>query len=372
MPAEQHAEWRQKAAAFAEAEIATRPNLHELDSIPDDLWAAFGAAGFMGLAIPHEFGGAGGDWPLLVEVAETLAHRGGCPGVVTSWMGHQLISRLQILRLGTDEQKQQWLPDLAAGRLTPCLAISEPGAGAHPKRLATTAERDGDDVIINGEKAYLTNGPMAGLFLVLVIDEVVDGRKHFSVYAVPEEAAGLSRTEGVHVDFLKPSPHCGLKLQDVRVPAANRLGPAGKAFEVISLPMRRVEDAIFAASMAGTMRRRIELAARSLGQAPADEDALAEFGRLITLPDGLFALARQGAQMVASGDAAEPAAISNIAAAARHWVGEAEIRLAALIKKCAIQETPEMAYLKRDVAGILKIAGAAHQIQAAKRAKTLF
>jgi acyl-CoA dehydrogenase len=335
-------------------------------------WRALADAGFMGLGLPAAYGGSDGDWTVLVDVAEALAHRGGCPGIVTSWLGHQLISRLHILRLGSNDQKERYLPRLASGQLTPCLAISEPGAGAHPKRLSARAERDGDDVVISGEKAYLTNGPIAGLFLVLAIDDVIDGRKQFSVYMVPADAPGLTRTEGVHVDFLKPSPHCGLKLENVRVPAANRLGTRGKAFEEISLPMRRVEDALFAASMAGTMRRRIELLVRAMDKLPSDQDVLAAIGTLITLPEGLLALARQGALLVSADGEEDSATIAGIAAAARHWVGQAEDKIAGLVDNCAIQETKEMAYLRRDVAGILKIAGAAHRIQAAKRAAALF
>jgi alkylation response protein AidB-like acyl-CoA dehydrogenase len=365
-------DWRRRAAEFAKAKIATRPELHELECIPAELWQDLGEAGFMGLALPLEYGGAGGDWPLLVEVAEALAHHGGCPGVVTSWMGHQLISRLHVLRLATEMQKDLYLRELASGRLTPCLAISEPGAGAHPKMLSTSAERDGDDVVINGEKAYLTNGPIAGLFLVLAIDEIIDGRKRFSVYAVPADTPGVERTQGIHVDFLKPSPHCGLKLTDARVPVSSRLGPAGDAFAAISLPMRRVEDAIFAGSMAGTLRRRLELLAGAMGAAPTDKEILSELGSLITLPDGLLALARQGARMIEADATEDHAGISAIAAAARQWVAAADERIGVLVQNCAIQETAEMAYLRRDVAGILKIAGAAHQIQAAKRAAMLF
>ena len=218
--------------------------------------------------------------------------------MVTSWMGRQLISRLHILGHGTPEQRQAYLPALVAGRSTPCLAISEPGAGAHPKHLTTEARRDGDAFVLNGEKAYLTNGPMADIFLVLAITGRTGDRKAFSVLIVPREAEGLQLTEGVKIDYLRPSPHCGISLQDVRVPAANLLGPEGDAFDAISLPMRRTEDAVFAASKAGAIRNILAAVCRDAPKLAGDEDGLAVLGKLTAASRGLSALAFQGAELL--------------------------------------------------------------------------
>ncbi|MBL4720281.1 MAG: acyl-CoA dehydrogenase family protein, partial [Alphaproteobacteria bacterium] len=285
-----------RMAAFARDHVAAHADLRDHDIIPADLWRAFGEAGLAGIGIPEADGGCGGDYRTLAMAAETLAGIGGVKGVVTCWLSRQIITKLHILRLGTPEQRAAYAPGLAAGELTPCMAISEPGAGAHPKHLKTSATRDGDDFILNGEKAYLTNGPIADLFLVLAITGIENGRKQFSVLIVPRDAPGLSLTEGVVVDFLRPAPHCGLRLDNVRVPAANMLGPEGDAFPVISLPMRRVEDALAAASMAGAMRHQLVKFAQEAGSDAFDDDAMAELGWLAAGPDGLSALAYRAAE----------------------------------------------------------------------------
>ena len=134
---------RDCAASFAQDHIAPRLDLRDHTIIPSDLWQSVGETGLAQIALPTDFGGAGGDLRTLVMAAEALAERGGNLGMVTSWMGRQLISRLHIWGHGTEAQLRTYLPDLAAGRTTPCLAISEPGAGAHPKHLAAEARRDG-------------------------------------------------------------------------------------------------------------------------------------------------------------------------------------------------------------------------------------
>jgi len=263
---------RETAAAFACAHIASRTGLRNQEIMPPELWRAAGGSGLAAIALPMEYGGAGGDLRSLVTVAETMAEIGGNLGFVTSWMSRQLISRLHILGLGSHEQRDGLLPGLAAGHLTPCLAISEPGAGAHPKHLSTTAVRDGNTFVLNGEKAYLTNGPIADIFLVLAITGIENGRKAFSVLIVPRDAPGLTLTEGVKVDYLRPSPHCGIRLDNVRIPADSLLGPEGDAFDAISLPMRRTEDAVFAASKAGAIRHILRVICAESGRFSGNDE----------------------------------------------------------------------------------------------------
>jgi alkylation response protein AidB-like acyl-CoA dehydrogenase len=352
---------------FARNRIAPRAlEMQGYDRPPADLWREMAEAGLFGLAIPKEYGGAGHGFADLARGVARLAGEGGSPGLVTSWLGHQLISRLHIATHGNEAQRRQFLPALASGELTPCLAISEPGAGAHPKRLATMALRDGDDVILNGEKAFLTNGPIAGLFLVLAITGEVGGRKQFTIFMVPRDTRGLEETEGVKVDFLKPSPHCGLRLTDCRIPAANRLGPEGGAFDAISLPMRRTEDGLFAASLAGTLRFLLHDIAASGGN--FDDEGMAELGRLSAAPDGLLAMACQAMAMIDAGDPEAADKVPSIAAAARDWARALLPRVEGLIFG---EASPLQAALMKDLRGLLSIARAAQDIQARKRAQSL-
>ena len=165
----------------------------------------------------------------MALVGEAIAAKGGNLGLAGAWMARQLCARLHILGHGSAAQKSAYLPNLAAGLSTPCFAVSEPGAGAHPKHLKTEAVCDGDSYVINGEKAYLTNGPIADLILLLAITGVADGRKQYSIFLVPRETPGIEETEGIKIDFLKPSCHCGMKFNDVRVPAEALLGKATRS-----------------------------------------------------------------------------------------------------------------------------------------------
>lgn len=369
-PVEQ-AEWREKAAAFAARWIAPRAaELGEMPVVPDDIWQALADAGFFTVALPASHGGADGDFATLAAMAEAMVATGGSLGAVMSWMSHQLSARLHIAGQGSSAQQARYLPELAAGRLTPCLAISEPGAGAHPKRLTASAVRDGDDIVLTGEKAFLTNGPIADLFMVLAISGEADGRKQFTAYIVPKETPGLSLTEGIKVDFLKPSPHCGLRLDGCRIPAGNQLGPAGRAFEVISLPMRRVEDALFSANVAGALRFEIDCLAAEAGDS-LDDDGLVELGRLTAVPAGLSALAHRAMALL---DASAPdagATIPALSAAARDWARNTQDRIEALSAASGRDASPERNLMVRDIRGMLSIARSALDLQARKRGQSL-
>ena len=356
-------------AEFARREINGHDELRDHDVMPAALWQAIGTASLARIGLPMEFGGNGDDFRALAAAAETLSAEGGVMGVTTSWLGRQLVSRLLILGHGNDDQRRTYLPGLAAGRLTPCLAISEPGAGAHPKHLKTTAERDGDDFILNGEKAYVTNGPIADLFLVLAVTGTQGSRKRFSVLIVPRDTPGLTLTEGVKIDFLHPAPHCGLRLENLRVPAASLLGPEGEAFEAISMPMRRIEDALAIASIAGAARQQITRLAAETSATGLIDAALTELGVVATIPDGLSALANRAAELLDLNST--PDTISGIAAAAKDWVRTTQERVRVLIEQCSLTPSPGLTAECHDIEKSLGIARSAHIIQSQRRARAL-
>ncbi len=268
---------RQDWIGFARREIAARDGLHETATFPDDLWQALGNSGLLGLGIAEAHGGGGGDYRTLADCAYALAEAGGNKGVVTTWLVHNMAAKLHIEGLGTPGQQRAWLPRLAAGEFSVCVAISEPGAGAHPKHLQTAAVQDGDSYILNGEKAYLTNGPLAGLFIVLAITGERTGRKRFSAFLVPRDTPGFEQTPGIEIDYLRPSGHCGIRLTDCRVPAGNLLGTEGDAFKRFSLRMRAVEDALGTAASAGSTAFLLAELARL---DPDGDDRLNDLGRM--------------------------------------------------------------------------------------------
>jgi acyl-CoA dehydrogenase len=194
--------------------------------------------------------------------------------------GRQVVARFFIDSFGTAEQRAAWLPHLAA------VAISEPRVGAHPKRLTTRAEADADGYSIFGEKAWVTNGPIAAVFIVLAITSIEDGRKRYSAFLVSRDTPGLSIDEAPQYRTLAPSRHCGLKLDGCRVPLSALLGSPGTAYETMALPFRDVEDAVGTFGLLGAFRFLLSRFAR-LGD--ASDEAVLSLGRLAALA-GVFAV----------------------------------------------------------------------------------
>jgi acyl-CoA dehydrogenase len=195
-----------------------------------------------------------------------------------------MTARFFIDQFANPQQKQMLMPGLASGALTVAVAISEPEAGAHPKLLKTTARHEDDCYVIDGEKLYVTNGPIADWYVVLAITAIEDGRKRYSALLAPRDARGLQIVPMAPMKALKPSPHCGLKFTACRVPAANLLGDADTAYERMALPFRDVEDAVGTAGLAGAVRHAARLLA---GAATPSDEANAAFGELAGLLDVL-------------------------------------------------------------------------------------
>ena len=147
-----------------------------------------------------------------------IVERTGLLGEGGAWAGRQMVARFFIEGFGTAEQRAAWLAHLAS------VAISEPRVGAHPKLLTTRAEEDADGYSIFGEKAWVTNGPLAAVFIVFAVTAIEDGRKRYSAFLVPRDTPGLSIDEAPQYRALAPSRHCGLKLDGCRVPRSALLG----------------------------------------------------------------------------------------------------------------------------------------------------
>ncbi|MGE0151016.1 MAG: acyl-CoA dehydrogenase family protein [Reyranellaceae bacterium] len=265
---------------FARAHVAGRDL--QTDAFPHDLWRAMGEAGLFRIGLRQEFGGAGGGYRAIAEAEKALVAEGGSLGFGLSWTGHQLTALWFVDGFASDAQRQQYLPLLASGELTASVAISEPGIGAHPKHLKATARRDGEAFVIDGEKAFVTNGPIADLFVVLAITSTDEGRNRFSAFLVPRDTPGFSVVASRPLGFLRPSPHCQLKLESCRVPAAALLGTEGTAFERMSLRFRDVEDGVAAGGMLGIVDHLLRRIGKSVAAEPPAE-TLAVLGELAAL-----------------------------------------------------------------------------------------
>lgn len=344
-------------AEFAGRQVAPRREaLLRPDGFPRDLWSALGAAGLLGIALPRDHGGSGGGYRLLSRCGAALARQGGSLGLASSWLGHCLTGRFFLAGFGDAAQQARWLRPLARGEATLAIAISEPGIGAHPKHLAATAARLDAGWRLEGEKAYVTNGPIAAAFIVLAVSGNEAGRKRFSAFLVPRGTPGLALTPGPEVDFLRPSPHCGLKLAGCIVPPDALLGPEGEAFALLSIPFRDVEDALGCGTMTGALHHLLDRMAEAVAAQEGDARlaAAAELGALAGLAAALDSVALGLA--VTLDDGAAPAATAAGVIGFRMMVRLMIERLEALRHRLAFPWSVAAAALLRDIEKSLDIA----------------
>ncbi|MDF2366654.1 MAG: acyl-CoA/acyl-ACP dehydrogenase [Sneathiella sp.] len=351
---------------FADDHI--RPRRAELivsDVFPEDLWQAFAASGLAGLSLPEDHGSLGANYKLLSAAARVISRTGGVPGVTMVFMAHWLMSKLHIATDAPSSLQRHLIPSLTAGKTTLSVAISEPGAGAHPKHLKTTARRDGNDFVLNGEKAFLTNGPLADQFIVLAITSETDGRKAFSAILVPADSPGFHRTEGVKIDFLHPCPHGGIALEDCRVPVANLLGEEGDAFTKTSMRMRAIEDAAGAAGQVGSMYCLLSDIAETAGN-----DLAMEIGAIATRLQALDVIAEHLASMAdAAGNDLQP--LLELQLGFHQQCQNCSEAFGALLEKLPDSDSPHINYLFRDISKSLSIAKNAHVARLAKIGTTV-
>ncbi|MDQ3985257.1 MAG: acyl-CoA dehydrogenase family protein, partial [Actinomycetota bacterium] len=189
-----------------------------------------GKVGFLGAVIPEEHGGMGLDNLSYCLIVEELGRAdSSVRGIVSVNVG--LVGKT-ILKWGTEEQKQQWLPPLCSGEIVGCYGLTEPGSGSDAASLRTRAVRKGSDWVINGSKIFITNGTWAGLALIFARSGEEEGPKGVSCFIVPTDVEGFSSGEVKGKLGLRAQDTAELVFEDVRVPDSNRLGDVGRGFKV--------------------------------------------------------------------------------------------------------------------------------------------
>ncbi|MEV3996593.1 acyl-CoA dehydrogenase family protein [Streptomyces halstedii] len=233
------------------------------ESVDKSIVKKLGALGFLGLTIPEEYGGSGGDHLAYCLVTEELG-RGDSSvrGIVSVSLG--LVAKT-IASWGDEEQKRRWLPRLTAGEAVGCFALTEPGTGSDAGNLSTRAVRDGDDYVINGSKMFITNGTWADVVLLFARTGDVPGRRGVSAFLVPADTPGLTRRT-VHGKLgLRGQATAELVLEDVRVPAATLLGPEGKGFSLAMSALAKGRMSV-AAGCVGIAQAALDAAVRYAGE----------------------------------------------------------------------------------------------------------
>jgi alkylation response protein AidB-like acyl-CoA dehydrogenase len=215
-----------------------------------ELWAEAGQAGFLGVAIPEEYGGGGGGIQELAIVCEELA-AAGCPLLLL--VVTPAICATIIAKYGTAAQRGRWLPGMADGTLKMAFAITEPDAGSNAHRLTTTARRDGDGWLLTGRK-YYTSGvdEVSSVLVVARTEDAKTGRLKPALFVVPTDAAGFE-AQVIDMQITSPEKQFTIFLDDVRLPADALIG--------------ETEEAGLPALFAGLNPERITVAASAIGSA---------------------------------------------------------------------------------------------------------
>lgn len=258
-------ELRTLAADFATKISKEFPDLASTHPLPAGIWEKAGRDGILGIGLPEASGGQGGGYGDISAAAAEIAFASACPGLALSILIHHLIAVFAIQGLGNETQKTTFLPRLASGKLTASLAISEPGAGAHPKGLTTQAQKEDGGWRLSGTKTFITNAPLAGLFLVMAITDNKEEKKAFSAFLVPADSQGLQVRDLGPLPFFRPAPHGEVHLDAVFVEDTALLGKEGKALEFLAKPFRGIEDALMAGAVAGGLAALLFRCCRDLG-----------------------------------------------------------------------------------------------------------
>jgi alkylation response protein AidB-like acyl-CoA dehydrogenase len=237
--------------AFADKEIV--PNYLDWEAAgitPREVFQEAGRSGFLGMGIPEQYGGGGVDDFRFNQIMDEQIADAGITGSGLGLSLHNDTCLPYFLSFANDEQKQRWLPGIAAGELITAVAMTEPGAGSDLAGLRTSARRDGDDYIVNGSKTFITNGINADLVITAVKSgrDASDRRGGMSLLIIERGMPGFERGRNLSKLGLHSQDTAELSFTDVRVPVANRLGDEGDGFGQLSkkLPQERMSIAVSA------------------------------------------------------------------------------------------------------------------------------
>jgi butyryl-CoA dehydrogenase len=259
-PTEEQAAVQRTARDFATSEVLPRAAAIDREHRhPTELVDRMAELGFLGIAVPEQYGGSGFDNISYVLAMEEISRACASTGVIMS-VNNSLVCD-PILRFATEAQKQAWLVPLAQGKRLGCFALSEPEAGSDAAAQKTTAVRDGEGWVISGTKNWITNGPVADLCVLFTMNDRAAGHKGITAFLLPMNTKGVRCGTPDDKMGIRGSKSSQIFLDDVRLPGISVLGEVGGGFKI---------------AMSTLDGGRIGIAAQALGIARAAlEDALA-------------------------------------------------------------------------------------------------
>lgn len=248
----------ERLRAFAERDLGENPiTQDQAQSFSRTGWERCAAHGVLALPIPELYGGLGYDPMTCAFALEGLGYSCRDNGLLFSAGAHVWAVELPIWKFGTPEQKERLLPQLCAGRLIGAHAITEPEAGSDSSALRTQAKRDGQSYVLNGNKCFITNGPIADLFLIYATINPKLGFTGITAFLVERDQPGLFVETHYEKMGLRTSPWAEVILQDCRIDASQRLG-VEKQGHVIFATTMSWERALILAPLLGSMQRQID------------------------------------------------------------------------------------------------------------------
>ena len=243
---EDHEDFRAAVRSWLERDVIPNSEQYIKDkALPREFWLKAGENGFLGLAIPEEYGGAGADdfrfnAVLAEEMAKVNAALPTCVGI------HSDITAPYLVEPGTEEQKKKYLPQVASGECLLAIGMTEPSGGSDLAALKTTAVRDGDEWVINGSKTFITNGFSCDLVITAVRTAPELGPKGITLFAIPADAPGFSRGRKLDKVGMEESDTAELFFENVRLGDDAIVGELNKGFihMMVKLAQERIACAV--------------------------------------------------------------------------------------------------------------------------------
>lgn len=230
--------FRDSVEKFARKEIA--PGVDEREEKGEfsyEAWKKLGEFGLAGLCLPQEYGGGGADAMTTVIAMEAFAR--GCRdmSLCVVWGSHLLLTAMPIADLGTEDQKKKYLPKMASGEWIGAYGLTEPEAGSDATGLKTTAERKGDHYLLNGSKTFISNAPIADVFVLFASMDLSKRAGGITIFVADRECPGLTTGKPLKKYEGSASPTGEVFFDDCRLPLENLLGEEGKGFQAMLMSL---------------------------------------------------------------------------------------------------------------------------------------
>jgi len=266
---------RETVQNFAQEKIAPRADeIDRTNQFPRDLWPQMGELGLHGITVEEEYGGAGLGYLEHVIAMEEISRASASVGL--SYGAHSNLCINQIRRNGNEDQKRRYLPKLISGEHVGALAMSEPGSGSDVVSMRTRAEKRGDRYVLNGNKMWITNGPIAETLVVYAKTDPEAGPRGITAFIIEKGFKGFSTHQKLDKLGMRGSDTCELVFEDCEVPEENVLGQVGKGVNVLMSGLD-YERAVLAAGSTGIMQACMDVVLPYIHERKQFGQAIGEF-----------------------------------------------------------------------------------------------